>query len=75
MIDEGNEITLPRKADKLDQLLDEEKLNQLKGTTYIGQKTRLGDTKYPSPWFKYRRGALRQLAPITARRTSTTWYK
>ena len=29
IIDEGDEITLPRKADELDRLLDEEKLNQL----------------------------------------------
>jgi len=47
--DDSSEITLPRKADELDWLLGEEKLNQLKGTTYIGQKTRLGDTSYPSP--------------------------
>jgi len=47
--DDSSEITLPRKADELDWLLGEEKPNQLKGTTYIGQKTRLGDTSYPSP--------------------------
>jgi len=49
IIDEGDEITLPRKADELDWLLNEEKPNRLWGTTYIGQKTRLGNTSYPSP--------------------------
>ena len=53
IIDEGDKITLLRKTDELDWLLDEEKPNQLKGTTYIGQKTRLGDTSYPSSLLKY----------------------